>query len=188
MTVQPFMQNYIELANANLQAFESLADIAFNTSERLLALNGDAARSLCEFASANAQPLVGEDLRDQFNDRVSVQGQGVEQMTAYVRNINDLYLQLQSEVAELNARRLADFSQAMISALDALASNSPAGGADFVAAMKSTLNTANRAYENLIKVSREVTESNWTAASRALQPAATAAASNANAKASRKAA
>lgn len=188
MTVQPSMQTYIDAANANLETLESLADIAFNASEQLLALNLDAVRSLCQFVSANAQPpVLGEDPREQLAGRFDAQGQGVDQATVYVRNINDLCLKVQSEVAELNARRLAQLSETMISAFDALAKTAPAGGADLVAAMKSTLNNANLAYENLIRVGREVTESNWSVASKALQPIAVPPAST-NGKASRKAA
>lgn len=187
MTAQPSMQTYIDAANASIQTFESLADIAFNTSEQLLALNLDAARSLCELASANAQPIVGEDLREQLTSRLSANSQGVEQVTAYLRNLNELCLKMQAEMAEVNAQRVTELSNSLVSAFEVLAKTAPAGGADFVAAMKSALNNANVAYENLIKVGREVTETNWSVATKALQPIVAAPVS-ANGKTARKAA
>jgi phasin family protein len=183
------MPKYIDAANASIQTFESLAGIAFNTSEQLLALNLEAARSLCEFASANAQPIMGEDMREQFANRLNANGQGVEQVTAYLRNLNELCLKMQAEMAEVNAQRLTELSDSLVSAFDALAKTAPAGSADFVAAMKSTLNSANMAYEKLIKAGREVTETNWSVATKALQlqPIVAAPAST-NGKSARKAA
>ncbi len=186
MNTLPSVQKLTQAANGNIQAFQSFADIVLNASERLVALNIEAARTLCSTATANAAPLTASnDMRDQIAARMGTQGKMFEQAAEYFRSFNDLCAKTQSEVAELNTQRLNEVSGSVHELLDSVAKAGPTGAADIVAAMKAAMNNASAAYENMIKTTRDVTESNLAAASNALQPMVTAAVS---AKQTRKAA
>jgi len=169
MNTLPSVQNLTDAANANIVTLQSFAEIVLNASERLTTLNIDAARSLFAFASTSSAPLLGEGLRDQIANRVSMQGQGLEKAAEYVRSVNDVCLKSQADVTQMSAKRMSEMTDSLHALLDSLAKSGPAGSADIVAAMKTALNTANTTFENLIRTAREVTETNLAAAASALQ-------------------
>lgn len=179
-------QKLAKSANGNIEAFQSLADIFFGASERFVALNLDAARQLCTYASANATPVFEADMREQFATRMNLHGKSLEQAAEYFRAINDLFIQTQGDIATFGTRQLDDMSRAFSEFLDNVASSAPAGSPDFVAAMKTAMSNATAAYESFVQTTREVAETNLAAASNALQPVLTASAGTT--KASRKAA
>ena len=172
MNSLPSVQNLTDAANANIMTFQSFAEIVLNASERLTTLNIDAARSVFAFASANSAPLFGEGLRDPFSSRAGFQGQGLEKAAEYVRNVNDVLVKSQADVAQLSAKRMSEVTESLHAMLDGMAKSGPAGTAEIVAAMKSALNTTNATFENLIQTARDVTESNLAAAANALQSTA----------------
>ncbi|NMG75145.1 phasin family protein [Aromatoleum diolicum] len=179
------VQKLAKAANSNAEAFQSLADIVFGASERLLALNLDAARNLCAYASANAVPVFEGDLQEQFASRMSAQGKSLEQAAEYFRSVNDLAIQTQGDIAAFGTQQLTQMSHGVSEFLDNVAKTAPAGSSDFVAAMKTAMSNASAAYENFVKTTRDVTETNLAAANSALQPmlAATAATTKASKKA-----
>ncbi len=181
MNTLPSVQKMTQAAADNMQMFQSYADIMLNASERLVSLNIEAARAACSLASSNV-PVSGDDFRDQLASRTDMQNKGLEQATDYFRNLNELCIQTQSEVSELNTRRLNQMTESIQAQLDNLAKSGPTGTADFVSAMKTAMSNAAAAYESFVRTSRDVAENNLAAASNALQPMVAAS------KASRKAA
>lgn len=181
MNTLPSVQKMTQAAAENMQMFQSYADIMLNASERLVSLNIEAARAACSFASSNV-PVSGDDFRDQLASRMDIQSKGLEQAAEYFRHVNDLCIKAQSEVAELNARRLSQITESVQVLLDNLAKSGPTGTADFISAMKTAMSNASAAYESFVRTSRDVAENNLAAASNAMQPMVAAG------KASRKAA
>lgn len=180
------VQKLAKAANSNVEAFQSLAEIAFGASERLIALNLDAARNLCAYAAATAVPVLEGDLHEQFASRMSVHGKSMEQAAEYFRSVNDLAIQTQGDIAAFGTQQLTDMSRSVSDFLDNVAKSAPAGSSDFVAAMKTAMSNANAAYESFVKTTRDVTETNLAAANSALQPMLAASATTT--KASKKAA
>lgn len=178
-------QNLAKSANVNIEAFQSLADIVFGASERLVALNLDAARQFCTYASASATPVFEGDMREQFATRMGLHGKSLEQTAEYFRAINDLFIQTQGDIATFGTRQLDDISRAFGEFLENFAASVPAGNPDFVAAVKTAMSNATAAYESFVQTTREVAETNLAAASNALQPVLTAS-TGTTAKASKK--
>jgi len=187
MNPLPSVEKLTDAANANLQMFQAYAEISLSAAERLTTLNMDAARSMFAYATANATPMLGEDMRDQIASRFSSQGQNLEKVAEYIRNLNEVVVKTQTDVAHLGAKRISELTEALHAVLDNLAKNGPAGTTEIVAALKSALNTAATTYENMIETAREVTETNLTAAADALHSTASEAAHSAK-SASKKAA
>lgn len=157
-------------ANGNIEAFQSFADIVFSATERLMALNIDAARSACACLSANAAPVVEGELREQFASRMNAQGKSLEQAAEYVRNVNELFIQTQVDIAAFGTRQFDEAASGLGEFMENFAHNAPAGTNDFVNAVKTAMTNASAAYENFVKTSRDVAETNLAAASNALQP------------------
>lgn len=172
-----------QAAADNLQAFQAYADIVLNASQELVSLNIEATRTACSYATASAVPVVGEDMREQIASRMDVQGRSLEQAAEYIRSVNDLCIKTQTEISDLNTRRLHEMTETMQGVLDTFAKTGPTGTLDIISAMKTAMSNASAAYENFVRTSRDVAETNFAAASNALQPMMAAAG-----KASRKAA
>jgi len=164
------VQKLAKAANSNVEAFQSLADIVFGASERLIALNLDAARNLCAYASATAVPVFEGDLHEQLASRMGVQSKSLEQAAEYFRSVNDLTIQTQGDIAAFGTQQLGEMSRGFSEFLDNVAKSAPAGSSDFVAAMKTAMSNANAAYESFVKTTRDVAETNLAAANSALQP------------------
>ena len=170
MTTFVSAQRLAKAANGNIEAFQSLTDIVFSASEQLLALNLDAARKLCAYASANAVPVLEGDLNEQISSRMSANGKSMEQAGEYFRNVNDLFIRTQSDIAAFGTQQLEVVSRGFNELLDNVAKSAPAGTSDFVAAMKIAMSNASTAYESFVKTTRDVAETNLAAAGSALQP------------------
>ena len=126
MTNHPSMQKFANTANAGLQAFQSVAEIMLNAAEQLTALNVDAARSFYAFAANQTMPVTNEEFRDRVTGKGNAQIQGFEQAAEYLRNVNEVCLRTQSEVAEISTRHIGEFSNSMNSLLGEVAKMAPA--------------------------------------------------------------
>ena len=126
MTNHPSMQNFANAANASLKTFQSLAEIMLNASEQLTALNVDAARSFYAFAASQTLPTNTEELRERVTGKGNTQNQGFEQTSEYLRNVNEVCLRAQAEVAEISTRHLNELSSSMSSLFGEVAKMTPA--------------------------------------------------------------
>ncbi|MCK9986393.1 MAG: hypothetical protein AzoDbin1_02865 [Azoarcus sp.] len=175
-------QKLAKAANGNIEAFQSLADTILNATERLMALNIDAARSACACVSVSAAPLVEGDMREQFSSRLAAQNKSLEQAADYFRNVNELFIQTQGEIAAFGTRQFDEAARGLGEFVEHFAHTAPAGTNDFVNAIKTAMSNASAAYESFVKTSRDVAETNLAAASNAMQPILTAQASNAKSR------
>lgn len=171
-------QKFAKATNGNIEAFQSFAEIIFSATERLIALNIGAARTACTCASESASPVVDGDLRGQFASRMNAQGKSLEQAAEYFRCINELFLETQGDIAAFGTRQLNELTSGFGEFMEQVAQSAPAGSSDFVDALKTAMTNASTAYENFVKTSRDVAETNLAAASNALQPMLTAPASS----------
>ncbi|ENO85832.1 phasin family protein [Thauera linaloolentis] len=145
MTSHPSMQKLAATANSSLQTFQSLADIVLNASEQLLSLNVEAARSLCAYASAQSLPASGEEFRSQFASRIAAQNEGFEQASEYLRNVNEICLRTQSEVAEISTRHINEVSSSVQSLFNEVARLAPVAALEAASAPATGSRTTRKA-------------------------------------------
>jgi phasin protein len=181
-------QKFANAANGNIAAFQSLADIVLNASEQMLALNFNAARVACAQASASAAPIVEHDPRAQFASQMGAQSKSIEQAIEYFTNVSTLLARTQGDLAEFTISQINETSRGFTEALDSFANSAPTGTSDMFAALKSAMSNATAAYENFVKNTRNLTETNIAAASQALQPMLAATTATTASKSSKKAA
>lgn len=179
-------QNLASTTQKNIQAFQSLAELMLGATEQVLALNLDAARKVCNGLAATAEPLVSNDPQALLNARVNAQALAVEQGAAYVRNLTELSLRVQNELASFGTERIGDASRAFCELCDKFAHAGPQGSDDFLAAMKQVVTQSSAAYESFVRTSHEAAASTFAAASGSFP--AVAANSAPSAKAGRKSA
>lgn len=136
----------ISLANAVLAGAERLANLQLATAKDLLAENAKTARSL--MSVKNPQELAG--LQTTVEPIM-------ERALAYSRGIYEVTSQTQGEIAKVLEGRLKHLSAAMNEAMETAAKAGP--GSDVaMAALKSAMAAANSAYDNVQKMTKQVTE------------------------------
>ncbi len=135
----------ISLANAVLAGAERLAGLQLATAKELLADNAKTARSL--MAIKNPQELTAFQPVEPL----------LERALAYSRSVYEVTAQTQTEIAKVLEGRMKHLTATMNEAMETAAKAGP--GSDVaMAAIKSAMAAANSAYENVQKMTKQVTE------------------------------
>ena len=117
MTIHPAYQKLAETAHSNVEQMQAYALIALDASERLLAINFGAARSVCEALSTAPAPLAGADVQDTLAKQAVAQTRNLEQFGDYLRRVNEVCADAQSELIELGSRQFEQFQQSFTALL-----------------------------------------------------------------------
>lgn len=113
MTTHAAFKQFTDTAHNGFEQFQAYALIAIDASEKLCALNFGAARTLCEAVSANPLPLSGVDLQERLTKQTETQGQAMEQIGSYLRNLGEVVSSTQSEILELGNRHFEELHASM---------------------------------------------------------------------------
>jgi len=157
---------------ANVEALIGLANTNFAAYEKLAALNFNATKAAFEDAVAHTKSLINaRDAQEVFNLNVAAAQPALEKVIAYGRSVYDLATQTQGELTRFVESQAGEYNKNVVSALDKVTKNAPAGSDVAVAAVKSALAAANSAYDSMTKVAKqatEIAEANFSAASTAV--------------------
>lgn len=157
------------VGKANLEAAIQAANITLASAERLLDLQLAAVKGAVADSARTAKALTEiKDAKDLLAFQTGFGEPGIEKAVAYSRNVYEIAVQAQSDMAKLVEERLAEFNQEVIGALEQAAKSAPAGfGTDAaVAAVKSAVAASSSAYDTMSKAAKQVaelTEANVTA-------------------------
>ena len=113
MTTQPAFQKLAETAHTNAEHFQAWTQIALDASEKLLAINFGAARSLCESLSAAPAPAVGADAQETLAKQAAAHSRNLKQVGDYLRRVNEVCVDTQSELVELGSRQFEQLQESM---------------------------------------------------------------------------
>lgn len=171
---------------ASVDALLSLANTALASAERIAALNLNTVRSMLEDGVSNAKALMGaKDPRDVMAVTAAQIQPAVEQIVAYNRSLYEISAQSKEEVTKQLESQFGDFQKQVSSLMEKAAKNAPAGSDVAVAAVKSALEAANSAFDNMktmVKQVADIAEANIATASNATVNATVNAVSSATKK------
>ena len=160
-----------QFAAANKAGFDALFAIAnaqFAAFERLSALNFNATKAAFEDSVNQAKTLLSVKDPQAFVSLSASSAQpAIEKAIAYSRSLYEVANQTKGEIAKLVEAQAAEANKGVVTLLDKVSKNAPAGSDIGVAAVKSALAAANSAYDNFTKVVKQATdiaEANVTAA------------------------
>lgn len=101
-----------EVVSSSIDTFNRMSEVAFSSMERLTALNLNMAReSLQQGISTSVsvgRAQSGKD-RDEAQNPLSVAG--VERLTTYMRNVQNIVMEAQSEFAQLIGTQMTSFGK-----------------------------------------------------------------------------
>jgi phasin family protein len=152
-------EHLLAFNKANLEIAAKFAGVALQGAERMLDLQLKAAKSAFADTVENAKTLAAvKDIKELAALKDSLAQPSIGKATAYAKNIYDVTAATQAEFGKLFDEQIADFNKQVVTALDRMSKNAPAGSEVGIAAMKSSIAAVNGAYENLSKVAKQMTE------------------------------
>jgi len=139
--------------------FSSLTAKTFEGVEKLVELNISTARSTLEDSSAAARQLLGAKDPQEFFSLTASQAQpNAEKALAYSRQLASIATGTGAEFSKAAESQIVEANRKVISLVDEVSKNAPAGSESFVAAVKTAISNANAGYEQFSKTSKQAVE------------------------------
>ena len=152
-------EQFAEANKASVDAMLTLANTALASAERIAALNLNTARSMLEDGVANAKAMLGaKDAKEFLSVQASLAQPGLEKAVAYTRSVYEISAQSKEEISKLLETQFSDYQKTVMSLLEKATKNAPAGSDVAVNAVKSAINSATTAFENINKAARQVAD------------------------------
>jgi phasin family protein len=150
-------QEFSSLGQAQFDKAVRLSSIVLTSAERLATLQLDLARKLlADQAQAFKSVSEVKDPKALVELQSSLAQPTLDQAFAVARNVYDAAVATQNELSAFIEEQLADNNKTLISTLDRLAKNAPAGSDIAVSALKNLVNQSNAAFESVSKTAKKV--------------------------------
>lgn len=135
-----------------------LTQIGLNSAERLFKLQFQAGRALLEEHVRNLHSLT-EGAPQELPTRInSLAAQTLEQLVNHSRNTYEVLSTTHGELSQLLEDQFSQLNRTVISSIDVLAKNAPAGSDAAVNALKSSLAASAAAVNSITKAAHQVAE------------------------------
>ena len=148
--------------------FNSLTAKAFEGVEKLVELNMTAVKASIEESSSAARQLLAAKDPQEFFSLTAAQAQpSAEKAISYGRQLASIAAGTQAEFSKAAESQIAETNRKVVSLVDEVTKNAPAGSENVVAILKASIGNANAGYEQLTKTTKqavEAMETNLTAA------------------------
>ena len=139
--------------------FSSLTQKTFEGVEKLVDLNINAARATLEESSAVARQLLGAKDPQEFYSVAASQAQpAAEKALSYSRQLASIAAGTGAEFSKAAESQIVEANRKVISLVDEVSKNAPAGSESFVAAVKTAISNANAGYEQISKTTKQAVE------------------------------
>ncbi|MFW7340224.1 TIGR01841 family phasin [Pollutimonas sp. H1-120] len=173
-------QHVLAGQKASLDNLLAIQGTFFGGFEKLVDLNLKVIKAtLDEVAQKSQQAIEVKDAQEALAFTSGLVQPNAEKALAYSKHVYDIVSGVQVDLSKLTEEQIAQGQQQVSDAIDQISKNAPTGSEGAVALLKSSLATANSAYESVSKATRQAVdaaESNLNAATNATFKAATDAA------------
>jgi len=137
----------------------SLTSKTFESMEKLVELNIATARASLENSSAVTRQLLGaKDPQEFFSLSASQAQPNAEKAVAYSRKLASISTSTGAEFSKAAESQIVEANRKVISLVDEMSKNAPAGSESFVAAVKTAISNANAGYEQFSKTTKQAVE------------------------------
>jgi len=186
-----FPEQFSNATKANLESqfamFSALTSKTFESMEKLVDLNINTAKAALENSSATTRRLLAAKDPQEFLSLTTANTQpNAEKALSYGRQVASIAADTSAEFSRAAESQFAEVNRKVISLVDEVTKNAPAGSETYVSAFKTAISNANAGYEQFSKTTKQAVqaiESNMNAAVSQFTQAAGKATSAANAAA-----
>ena len=139
--------------------FSSLTAKAFEGMEKLVELNLTAAKASLEESSITTRQLLAAKDPQEFFSLTAAQAQpSAEKAMSYSRQVAAIAAGTQAEFTKAAEAQIAETNRKVITLVDEVTKNAPAGSENVVAVIKASIGNANAGYEQLTKTTKQAVE------------------------------
>lgn len=151
------------VARANFESqlaiFTALTGKAFESVEKMIDLNLNAAKATLEDSSSAARQMLSAKDPQEFFALTAAQAQpAAAKAVAYSRHLASIAANAQAEFARTAEEQFADTARKVSELVDDVAKNAPAGSENMIAIVKSAIGNANAGYEQISKTTKQAVE------------------------------
>jgi phasin family protein len=157
-------EQFSNATKANFEAqfaiFSTLTNKAFEGVEKFVDLNLTAAKASLEESSATTKQLLAAKDPQEFFSLAAAQAQpSAEKTIAYGRHLATIATSTGAEFSKAAETQIAETNRKVISLVEEVSKNAPAGSENAVALFKSAIGNANAGYEQFTKTAKQAVES-----------------------------
>jgi phasin family protein len=158
-----FPEQFSNATKANLEAqfnlFSTLTSKTFEGVEKLVNLNINTAKASLEQSTATArQLLAAKDAKEFFSLSASHAQPNAEKALSYSRQVASIATDTGAEFSRAAESQFAEVNRKVISLVDEVTKNAPAGSEAYVSALKTAISNANAGYEQFSKTSKQAAQ------------------------------
>jgi phasin family protein len=158
-----FPEQFSGVAKANfeaqLAALSALTSKAFESFEKVVDLNINAAKATLEdSAIASRQLLSAKDPQEFFSLSAAQAQPSAAKALAYGRHLAGIASSAQAELTRAAEEQIAEAGRKVSALVDDVSKNAPAGSENVVAFVKSAIGNANAGYEQFSKTTKQAAE------------------------------
>jgi phasin family protein len=158
-----FPEQFSNATKANLESqfslFSALASKTFEGMEKLVELNISTAKASLENSSAAARQLLAvKDPQEFFAVSASQAQPSAEKALAYGRQVASIAADTGAEFSRAAESQFAEVNRKVITLVDEVTKNAPAGSETYVSALKTAISNANAGYEQFSKTTKQAVE------------------------------
>ena len=133
------------------------AKVSFDSAERMIALNLEAAKVSLDVTAKNANAATSvKDVQELNGLRTKAGETGLEFIVGYSKNLYDISTAAQAQYSSLVEERVSAFQKTVAEGIDKAAKNAPAGTDVAFAALKSSMAASTAAMDTMSKASKQV--------------------------------
>lgn len=152
-------QQFAEFFTEQIETSMRFARISLDSTERLIKLQVEAAKSSLEENAKNAKAAIGvKDVQEALAMRQKMSETTLDSAMNYSRSLYEIASQAQSEFSGMMEERSTAFNKNVVSGLDRLVKSAPVGTDMAVAAVKSTLQATTAAVDSMTKAAKQVSD------------------------------
>ena len=158
-----FPEQFSNATKANLESqfalISALTSKTFEGVEKLVELNINTAKAALENSSATArQLLAAKDAQEFFSVSASQAQPNAEKALTYGRQVASIAADTGAEFSKVAEGQFAEVNRKVISLVDEVTKNAPAGSETYVSAFKTAISNANAGYEQFNKTAKQAAE------------------------------
>lgn len=142
------LDNVLAIQGAMLDGFEKLIDLNIKVLKA----------SFDEVSQKSQEAIQLQDAQEALAFSSTLFQPNTEKAMAYGKHVYDVFSGVQVDVTKLTEAQFAQFQKQVAEAIEQLAKNAPSGSESAVALLKSSLASANSAYEAVAKSARQATK------------------------------
>ena len=155
-----------QFSNATKSAFEAqfamysaLSAKTFDSVEKLVALNLSTAKNAVAESTATARALLAVKDPQEFISLTTGKVQpAAEKALAYSREVTAIVRGTGAEFSKAAESQIVEANRKVLSLVDEVSKNAPAGSEQFVSAMKTAIGNASAGYEHMSKTAKQAAE------------------------------